>query len=120
MLKVNPKKLGAIAVLCLQGRLVISELAALRGATEDLTNIRVLILDLTCVSLIDAAGLGALLQLRKEFKDKGIQLKLMNAAERVTQILEITRLNTVFETTSPALFPQSHFNQVVSLSCGAA
>lgn len=115
MLNVYPKKLGTIAILCLQGRVVIGEMAALREAIESLTNIRVLVLDLTCVSLIDAAGLGALLELRKQLKDKGIQFKLMNATERIGRILEITQLNTVFETSSSTLFPLSHPNQRVGL-----
>jgi anti-sigma B factor antagonist len=107
MLKVNPKRFGTTVVLCLQGRVVIGEIAALRRAIESLTNISVVVLDLASVSLIDAAGLGALLELRKQANDKGIQLKLMNASERVTRILEMTRLNTVFETTSLAFFPQT-------------
>jgi anti-anti-sigma regulatory factor len=49
--------LGTIVVLCLQGRVVIGEIAALSGAIASLTNISELVLDLAGVSLIDAAGL---------------------------------------------------------------
>ena len=38
MLNVNVKKLGTTAVLCLDGRFVIGEMAPLRETIESLTN----------------------------------------------------------------------------------
>ncbi len=102
MLNVYTKKFGPVAILCLQGRIVIGETRTLREAFERLTGITTVLLDLTRVSMIDAAGLGVLLELRQKTKTDGIDLRLMNPTERVSQLFKITRLNTVFETTSPA------------------
>jgi len=43
-----------------------------------------------------------LLELREQTQSKGIELKLMNITKLVSVVLEITRLNSVFEITSPA------------------
>lgn len=43
----------------------------------------VLILDLAQVSVIDARGLGMLLELREQTQSKGIELKLMNVTKLV-------------------------------------
>ena len=68
MVKVHRKKLGTIVTLCLQGRVVIGETAALTEAIERLRDTKILVLDLTCVNLIDAAGLGLLIELREQLR----------------------------------------------------
>ena len=116
MLNVYTKRLGTVAVLCLQGRIVIGETKTLRETFEQLTGITTVLLDLTRVSMIDAAGLGVLLELRQKTKTNGLDFRLMNPTERVSQLFEITRLNTVFETTSPArLLPTKHLGQRMEL-----
>jgi len=66
------------------------------------SRISALILDLARVSTIDAGGLGVMLELREQTQAKGIDFKLMNVTKLVSWVLEITRLNTVFEVTSEA------------------
>jgi anti-anti-sigma factor len=102
MLKINAKNLGALAILCLQGRIVIGETEALSRAVLSQSGIDALILDLARVSTIDAGGLGVLLELREQTQLRGIDLKLMNVTKLVSWVLEITRLNSVFEVTSTA------------------
>lgn len=102
MLKVHAKKLGTVAILCLQGRIVRGETAALRNAVQAQSSVGTVILDLTRVTAIDAGGLGVMLQLREQAQEKGIDLKLMNVTELVNRLLEITRLNSVFQVTSGA------------------
>jgi anti-anti-sigma factor len=102
MLKAHAKNLGRIAIVCLQGRIVTGETAALRNAAQSQSNISVLVLDLTRVSSIDAGGLGVLLELRKQTQARGIDFKLMNVTTLVNRVLEITRLNSVFQVISPA------------------
>jgi Anti-anti-sigma regulatory factor (antagonist of anti-sigma factor) len=100
MLEVRIKKLGTLAIFSLQGRIVIGETAVLRDAVESLRQVTVLLLDMGGVTMVDASGLGAMLELRQELKAKGIALRLTNATDRVSRIFEITRLSTVFEITS--------------------
>lgn len=100
MLKVYVKNLGDVAILCVQGRVVRGETAALRKAVHSQTGARAVILDLARVSTVDAGGLGVLLELREQTHLRGIDFKLMNVTRLVSGVLEITRLNSVFEFTS--------------------
>jgi len=102
MLRVYTKKLGTVAIVCLQGRIVNGETAALRDAVDSQSNVSAVVLDLGRVSTIDAAGLGVLLELRERTQSRGIDFKLMNITRLVSRVLEITRLNSVFEITSGA------------------
>jgi anti-anti-sigma factor len=54
---------------------------------------RNVVLDLTEVDAIDAAGVGALLSLQAA----GVYLKLLNPSRQVREILKATRLNSIFE-----------------------
>ena len=98
MLKVHAKKLDAVQVLCLEGRIVNGETEVLRNFSQ-LTSVdtREIILDLSDVSVVDAHGLGVLLQLREQTVARGIHFELRNVSKSLYRLFEITRLNTVFE-----------------------
>jgi anti-anti-sigma factor len=102
MLKVHINNLGSVAIVSPQGRIVRGETGALRKAVESQANASAVILDLARVGTIDAGGLGLLLELRECTQAKGIDFKLMNVQQPVSRVLEITRLNSVFEVTSSA------------------
>ena len=102
MLKVHTTKLGNVAVLCMQGRIVRGETEALRKAVLAQAEKNVIVLDLARVSTIDAGGLGVLLELREETQSKGIEFRLTNVTKPVREVLEITRLDSVFEVTAGA------------------
>lgn len=97
MLKVHTRTLGNVAVFCLQGRIVNGETAVLREAVAAQSNVSTVVLDLARVTAVDASGLGALLDLRKRAESRNIRFKLMNATKLVSRVLEITRLDSVFE-----------------------
>src|SRR6266540_6724194 len=96
MLKVRAQKLGGVAVLCLQGRIINGETEELSDAVRSQINASAIILDFAQVELIDAKGLSVLLELRELTHSRGIEFRLMNVTRLVQQILEITRLNSVF------------------------
>jgi anti-anti-sigma factor len=102
MLKVHAKQLGNVAMLCLQGRMVRGETAALRSAVDSQSGVSAVLLDLGRVSTIDAGGLGVMLELRELIQAKGIEFRLINVTKLIRRILEITRLDSVFEITSGA------------------
>src|SRR4029453_8624664 len=54
-------------------------------------------LDLQSVNIIDAHGLGVLLELRERSLARGMCFELMNVSKPLREILRITRLNTVFQ-----------------------
>jgi anti-sigma B factor antagonist len=108
MLKVNARNLGNVAFLSMQGQIVNGETEALRKAvhfqSEAQSDVSTVVLDLSQVSIVDAGGLGVMLQLREQVQSKGISFKLMNVSKLVGRVLEITRLDSVFEVTSGVEF----------------
>jgi len=103
MLKIYAKNLGNIGILSLQGRLVIGETGILRNAVESLCKTSVT-LDMAGVDTVDAHGLGVLLDLRQRTLSKGMRFELMNVSKPMTRVLEICKLNTVFQISSTVEF----------------
>jgi len=99
MLKVHAKKLNAVEILSLEGQIINGDTESLSSALR-LSHAGDIILDLSNVTVIDAHGLGVLLQLREQSLANGTHFKLMNMSERLSRVFEITRLNTVFEINS--------------------
>jgi len=104
MLKVHAKNLGTAAVLRLQGQIVNGETEILRNAVESLCETSAVILDLARVTTVDAHGLGVMLELRERMHTKGIRFELMNVSKPLSRVLEITRLDSVFQITSGVEF----------------
>ena len=97
MLKVYSRNLGNAAILCLQGRLISGETRSLRDAVQSQSNVNAIVLDLARVTAIDARGLGVMLELQRQIALEGIRLKLMNVNKFTSRVLELTRLDSVFE-----------------------
>jgi len=116
MLNLHAKNLGTVAVLSLQGQIVTGETQILSNAVQSLPSASVIKLDLARVTTIDAAGLGAMLELREQTESRGIRFELMNVSKQIGRVLEITRLNTVFRiTASVDFFPAVSQNKRVSV-----
>lgn len=110
MLNVQAKNLGAVAVLNLEGQIVIGQTEILRNAIDSLSPTNSVILDLSRVTIIDAHGLGVMLQLREQLLAEGIGFELMNVSKNLSEIFEITRLNSVFQINSGVqIFPRPAF-----------
>ena len=109
MLRVDVKRLGEVAVLCLRGQIVRAESKPLRETVNFQTDLAVVVLDLAGVTAIDAGGLGLLLELREQTQSRGIEFRIKNVTKLVKRVLEITRLNSVFETLSEAPTPFINF-----------
>jgi anti-anti-sigma factor len=97
MLKVNTKKLGAVRVLCLEGQIINGDTDVLRSAMQAVSGAGDIVLELSNVTIVDAHGLGVLLQLREQTLAQGFRFELMNVSDPLNRIFEITRLNTVFD-----------------------
>lgn len=100
MLQVQAKNLGTVAVLSLQGQIVNGETEILRNAVHSLSEVSTVKLDLARVTTVDAGGLGVMLALREQVESKGIRFELMNINKRVSMVLKLTRLDSVFRITS--------------------
>jgi anti-sigma B factor antagonist len=96
MLHVETKNLGTVSLLNLKGQVVIGETEVLRNTVQNLPPAGSLILDLSHVTMMDAHGLGVMLQLREQAQARGMYFEFINVGESVRQVLQITRLDTVF------------------------
>jgi anti-anti-sigma factor len=104
MLKIDARNFGNVAVLGLQGQIVNSETEILRKFVQSLSEVSVIKLDLARVTTVDAGGLGVMLALREQVESKGTRYELMNVPKRVSRVLELARLDTVFRITSAVEF----------------
>ena len=101
MLKVEAEKLGTVTILHFEGRIVNGiATTILRESVLNPAGANTVIFDFARVDLIDARGLGILLEMREWTQLMGIEFKLMNVIRRVRQVFEITRLDSVFDITS--------------------
>jgi anti-anti-sigma factor len=100
MLHIHAKNLGNVAVLGLQGQIVVGETEILRNAVQSLSEVSAVKLDLERVTAVDAGGLGLMLELREQSEARGIRFELMNVTTQIGRLLELTRLNSVFKITA--------------------
>ena len=100
-LKIHIRETADAAILDMSGRITLGEgLGDLRDSIrEALAGDRsIIVLNLADVSYIDSSGLGQLIGSYATVTDRGGQMKLVNLQKKVTDLLQITKLLTVFET----------------------
>ena len=89
MLDLHIEKIGDLAVVECEGKIVRSEAAfKLREEVTSLRNARIIVIDLSEVRAIEGGGLGVLLFLKRWAYDHDIQLKLFNPTGSVRARLE--------------------------------
>jgi anti-anti-sigma factor len=100
-LKIQVECTQDVAVVNLSGRMVRgSSLDEFQRRIEQLHRIRVLVLDVSEVTQLDAAGLGTLLLVRRWVMQKSAKMKLVNPPVFFLRMLEATHLASVFEVSS--------------------
>jgi len=98
---ISTEQIGDVAVLQCAGRVVGPEsLTALKEAVTSLSQLRVIVLDLSSVEMLDARGLGMLVFLHNWACATGIQVKLVNPSRLVRAMLEVTELTSVLHVSS--------------------
>lgn len=91
---------GRVTVLTVRGDLVIgeAETAFKRAVTRLLEEGHVhLLIDLSGVGFLDSSGLGALVRALTISQKEGGQTKLLQPGPQVLKLLEMTKLDSVFE-----------------------
>ena len=117
MLKVHAKKSDAIAVLNLEGQIIYGETEILRSAVQAVSEACDVVLNLSKVTIVDAHGLGVLLELREQAMARGVHFELINVSRSLYRIFEITRLNTVFDIRAKVqFFPEFAYSQRVPVA----
>jgi anti-sigma B factor antagonist len=99
-LKVATRQVSGITVLDLSGRITLGEpTALLRDTFQELVTRgqKKVLLNLGDVNYIDSSGLGALVSGFTTITNQQGQLKLVNLTKKVQDLLQITKLLTVFD-----------------------
>jgi anti-sigma B factor antagonist len=97
---VKARKAGNVVVLDISGELVVGNpVAQAREAIQnELDNgERKFVLNMADVSYIDSSALGQLIWAYTTVRNKGGDVKLLNITSRVKDLLQLTKLLTVFD-----------------------
>lgn len=98
--KLSPRQVGDVTVVDVSGRITLGEGSSnLRDGIRTLVNDghKKLVLNLADVSYIDSSGIGELVSAFTSVANNGGHLKLLNLTKRVRDLLQITKLYTVFD-----------------------
>ena len=98
-LELSTRSMDGIAVVDCHGRLIFGEeSASLRDGVKNLLTFnKQIVLNLAGVNYIDSGGLGTLVALYTTARNSGGAIKLAALTQRVGDLLQVTKLLTVFE-----------------------
>ena len=102
-LKINVRESGNVVILDLSGRITIGEeTASLRDTIKETLDggQKNILLNLGDVNYIDSTGLGQFVGSFATVTSRGGQLKLLNLQKKLQELMQITKLITVFESFS--------------------
>jgi anti-sigma B factor antagonist len=97
------RQLGDVTIVDFSGKITLGEGSAmLRNTVRELVNSgsKKILLSLYDVDYIDSSGIGELVSAYTTVKNASGELKLLHLTKRVHDILQITRLFTVFDVQS--------------------
>ena len=99
-MKVSFRQVDGVTILDLSGRITLGEGSVqLRDAVRDLLakGQKHILLNLGDVNYIDSSGIGELVSAYTTARNQGGELKLLNLTKKVHDLLQITKLYTVFD-----------------------
>ena len=100
-MQIEERPMGDVIVLDLKGKMTLGEGdELLKDKINSLVHQgrRKVVLNLGGVPYIDSAGLGEIVRTYTTISRQGGSMKLLNLTKRITDLLSITKLLTVFET----------------------
>ena len=99
-LAIASREVDGVTVLDLSGRITLGEGSVqLRDAIRDLIGKgqKKILLDLGDVNYIDSSGLGEMVSAYTTAKNQGAAVKLLKLTKKVHDLLQLTKLYTVFD-----------------------
>jgi len=99
-MKVAIRQVDGITILDLSGRITLGEGSiTLRDSVRDVLakGSKKILLNLGQITYIDSSGIGELVSAFTSVKNAGGELKLLNLTQKVHDLLQITKLYTVFD-----------------------
>ncbi|HWF37345.1 MAG TPA: STAS domain-containing protein [Candidatus Acidoferrales bacterium] len=100
-LRMTDRNVNGVDVVDIEGRIVLGEESnAFREKVKSLlaAGKKKIVLNLAQVSYIDSAGLGTLVATFHSARSQGATLKLTNLGTKFKEVLQVTKLMTVFDT----------------------
>ncbi len=100
MMRCNTRQVNGVSVVDLSGRITLGEGSVLlRDTVRDLIakGQNKILLNLGDVTYIDSSGIGELVSAFTTVRNHGGELKLLNLTKKVHDLLQITKLYTVFD-----------------------
>jgi anti-sigma B factor antagonist len=100
-MQIEERNIGDVVVLDLKGKITLGQGdELLKDKVNSLVNQghRKIVLNLAGVPYVDSAGLGEIVRTYTTVSRQGGSMKLLNLTKRITDLLAITKLLTVFET----------------------
>jgi anti-sigma B factor antagonist len=99
-MKASTRQVDGVTIVDLSGRITLGEgSVVLRDTVRDLLgkNQKKILLNLGDVSYIDSSGIGELVSAYTTVRNQGGDLRLLNLTKKVHDLLQITKLYTVFD-----------------------
>jgi anti-sigma B factor antagonist len=99
-MKASNRRVDGVTILDLSGRITLGEgSVVLRDQIRELLgkNEKKILLNLGDVTYIDSSGIGELVSAFTTVRNQGGELKLLNLTKKVHDLLQITKLYTVFD-----------------------
>jgi anti-sigma B factor antagonist len=99
-MKATNRQVDGVAVVDMSGRITLGEgSVVLRDTIRDLIGkgSKKILLNLGNVTYIDSSGIGELVSAFTAVRREGGELKLLNLTKKVHDLLQITKLYTVFD-----------------------
>ncbi len=99
-MKASVRQVESVIVVDLSGRIKLGEgSTTLRETVKDLMSKghKKILLNLGDISYIDSSGIGELVSAFTSVRNQGGELKLLNLTKKVHDLLQITKLYTVFD-----------------------
>ncbi|GAB4404825.1 MAG: STAS domain-containing protein [Bryobacter sp.] len=109
----NTRQVGDVTVIDAAGRITLGEgSSTFRDSIKDLVakENKKILLNLSEVNYIDSSGIGELVSGFTTVSNSGGKLKLLGLTKRVQDLLQITKLYTVFEVFDDEATALSSFN----------
>ncbi len=99
-MKASSRQIDGVTILDCSGRITLGEgSVVLRDMVRDLLSKgqKKILLNLGDVNYIDSSGIGEMVSAYTTVKNQGGELKLLNLTKKVHDLLQITKLYTVFD-----------------------
>jgi len=99
-MKATSRRVDGVTILDLSGRITLGEgSVVLRDQIRELLgkSEKKILLNLGDVTYIDSSGIGELVSAFTTVRNQGGELKLLNLTKKVHDLLQITKLYTVFD-----------------------